>query len=230
MATLTKEFADARGDEAGARRRAPARPRGAEFDERVNRLVNGLRAAGLTTGDTIAVVVGNRREWFEIAMACAHGGWTYVPVNWHWVADELAYVFEDADVVAVVVDGRYVDAVAAALDDDRSTAVRLVVGIDAPSTGDDDDRSFVAYEDLLAGAPTDRARGPAARRSDVLHVGHDRAAEGRARLAARQQRPDAGDHAAGRRRVLGLLPDPRYDAAVRALLPLGPVRLLVPAA
>ncbi len=159
MATLTKEFAHARGDEA-ALVDATGATTWRQFDERVNRLVNGLRATGLTTGDTIAVVVGNRREWFEIAMACAHGGWTYVPVNWHWVADELAYVFDDADVVAVVVDGRYVDAVAAALDDDRSKAVRLVVGIDAPSTGETADRSFVAYEDLLAGAPTTEPEDP----------------------------------------------------------------------
>jgi len=55
----------------------------------------------LTTGDTVAVIVGNHCEFFELAMACAHGGWTYVPVNWHWVADELAYVFADADAKAV---------------------------------------------------------------------------------------------------------------------------------
>jgi len=61
----------------------------AELDERVNRLVNGLRSHGLTTGDTIAVIAGNQCEWFEIAMACAHGGWTYVPVNWHWLPMNL---------------------------------------------------------------------------------------------------------------------------------------------
>ena len=73
----------------------------ASLDERVNRLVNGLRARGLSTGDTVAIVAGNQCEWFELAQACAHGGWTYVPVNWHWVADELAYVFADANAKAV---------------------------------------------------------------------------------------------------------------------------------
>ena len=92
----------------------------AELDERVNRLVNGLRSHGLKTGDTIAVVAGNQCEWFEIAMACAHGGWTYVPVNWHWVADELAYVYADADTKAVIVDQRFDAAVSASLKDDRA--------------------------------------------------------------------------------------------------------------
>src|SRR4051812_31530949 len=95
MATLTAPIAGERGAEA-----VLIDDRGttvwSELDERVNRLVNGLRAAGLVAGDTLAVVIGNRREWFEVAMAAAHGGWTYVPVNWHWVADELAYVLEDA--------------------------------------------------------------------------------------------------------------------------------------
>ncbi|MGH9269846.1 MAG: AMP-binding protein, partial [Ilumatobacteraceae bacterium] len=159
MATLTNDFATERADEP-ALVDATGETTWRQFDERVNRLVNGLRAAGLSTGDTIAVVVGNRREWFEIAMACAHGGWTYVPVNWHWVADELAYVFDDADVVAVLVDGRYADAVGTALADGRSKAVRLVVGIDAPPTGETDDRTFVNYETLLAGASTDEPAEP----------------------------------------------------------------------
>ena len=34
----------------------------AAFDERVNRLIHGLRAAGLAVGDTIALLSGNRRE------------------------------------------------------------------------------------------------------------------------------------------------------------------------
>ncbi|MGA0878035.1 MAG: AMP-binding protein [Ilumatobacteraceae bacterium] len=122
-----------------------------ELDSRVNQLVNALRDRGLTAGDTVAVVAGNQCEWFEIAQACAHGGWTYVPVNWHWVADELAYVFDDADAVAVFVDRRFEDAVGAALADERSKRVRVVVGIGAASR---DDRS-IEYEDLLATASSE---------------------------------------------------------------------------
>ena len=72
-----------------------------DFDNRVRRLINGLKAAGIGPGDTVAMMMGNRRECFEIFQAAAHLGVTYVPVNWHWVADELAYVLEDADVKVV---------------------------------------------------------------------------------------------------------------------------------
>src|SRR4051794_22949683 len=97
----------------------------------------------------MAVVVGNRREWFEIAMAAAHGGWTYVPVNWHWVADELAYVLEDAGGVAVLADGRYTEAVNAALADPRAAGVRVVVGVDAAALSAA--VPVVDYEELIAG-------------------------------------------------------------------------------
>lgn len=129
------------------------------LDDRVNRLVNGLRARGLKTGDTVAIVAGNQCEWFELAQACAHGGWTYVPVNWHWVADELAYVFADANAVAVFVDKRFESAVADALTDSRSAQVRHVVGLRC-SVSDRvaSDSRYVGYEDLVAaGDPTEPA-------------------------------------------------------------------------
>ena len=125
----------------------------AELDLRVNRLVNGLRDLGLATGDTVAVVAGNQCEWFEIAQACAHGGWTYVPVNWHWVADELAYVFNDAQAKVVLVDSRFEGPVAEALKDDRSQSVQHVVGIQCKALAAvRNNAHFVDFETLIAGA------------------------------------------------------------------------------
>ena len=156
MATLTSKFAAERGTETALVDAAGATT-WAALDDRVNRLVNGLRGLGLSTGDTVAIVAGNRSEWYELAMACAHGGWTYVPVNWHWVADELAYVFADAAVVAVFADGRFATEVAAALRDERGAGVRHVVGLaHEGSVGPlDEDARYVGYESLVAGASAD---------------------------------------------------------------------------
>ena len=159
MATLTATHAADRGAEA-ALTDADGVTTWADLDERVNRIVNGLRDRGLAAGDTVAIVAGNRREWFELAMACAHGGWTYVPVNWHWVADELAYVFDDADVTAVFVDARYADQMATALDDDRSARVRLVVGLplDGSYGAVVHDARFVPLDEVVAeGSPDEPA-------------------------------------------------------------------------
>ena len=122
----------------------------AEFGDRTTRLVNALGAAGLGPGTTIAIVAGNQREYFEVMMACAHAGITYIPINWRWVADEIAYVFADANVRAVVVDGRYAETVAAALADERGAAVDLTLGIDTDQFADYE--AFVASGDPVAPA------------------------------------------------------------------------------
>ncbi|HIA02208.1 MAG TPA: hypothetical protein EYN66_09895, partial [Myxococcales bacterium] len=75
----------------------------AQLDSRVNRLVHALRSAGLGQGDTISVVAGNRNEWFEVALACSHAGVVFVPVSWHLVASEMAYIIETPSNGVVVI-------------------------------------------------------------------------------------------------------------------------------
>ncbi len=163
MATLTSDFAGSKPTELALidEHRSVT---WASLDERVNRLVNGLRARGLKNGDTVAIVSGNQCEWFELAQACAHGGWTYVPVNWHWVADELAYVFADANAVAVFVDQRFESAVADALGDPRGAAVQVVVGLRCDTSAKVvADSRYVDYETVVAqgdpSEPTDQMLG-----------------------------------------------------------------------
>ena len=149
MSVLTKGFAETRGDEMALVDDDGLRT-WAELDQRVNRLVHSLRAAGLAAGDTISIVSGNRNEWFEIAMACANSGITFVPVNWHLVGPEIAYILDDSDSKAVFVGHRFVDEVARALDDERTAAVQLAVVAGGPAT----DR-FQNYEDFLGAGSTD---------------------------------------------------------------------------
>ena len=157
MATLTKDFGANRGDEMALLDDERQRT-WAELDDRVNRLTNAMRDAGLGWGDTISVVAGNRCEWFEVAMACAHAGVTYVPVNWHWSPAELAYVLDDSGSSAVFVGHRFSEEVAAALDDEQTSGIRLAVAMGGTAGSRFDD-----YDDLLAsasaGEPTDQALG-----------------------------------------------------------------------
>ncbi len=147
MAVLTADFAKQRGDDL-----ALADDHGeltwAEFDTRVNRLIHSFRDAGIGPGDTIAVVSGNCNEWFETSFACANAGITFVPVNWHLVANEIAYLLGDSDSKAVVVGAPFVDEVAAALDDERAAGVKLVLTIRS-----DDDRFQDFDEFVSAGSP-----------------------------------------------------------------------------
>jgi len=155
----------------------------AEFDSRVNRLIHALRAAGLTTGDTIAVMCGNRREFFEITVASGHTGLIVVPVNWHWVAAELAYVLDDSDAAVLFVEDRYAAVAAEACADDRAARCPTRIVIGGAAAG------FSPYEAFLAGASSEEPEGqvsggpmfytsgttgfPKGVRSSVTATGHD---------------------------------------------------------
>lgn len=155
MAVLTAGFATSRGDD-WALIDEFGTTTWAELDQRVNRLVNAWRQRGVGNGTTIAVVMGNRREWFEVALGGAHGGVTYVPVNWHFVADELAYLFGDSEAVAVVVDERYATAVATALNDPRAATVHTVIGVGTSVPAElKAHAGYVDYETLLSHATAD---------------------------------------------------------------------------
>ena len=130
-----------------------------ELDERVNRAISALRRAGLAADDTVAVLCGNRRELFEVTLAAMHASWVIVPVNWHWVADELEYVLADSGASALVVEGPYLATAVDALDrGDGGVPVRVVIDPDGPVPD-----GFVELEALLAGGspdePDDQATG-----------------------------------------------------------------------
>ena len=116
----------------------------ASFNERVNRVIHGLRALGVVPGTTIAAMLANTREYYEVLAAAAHGGFAVVPVNWHWVADELAYVINDSGAIVVVADARFSQVATDALATCPEVSARISVGGAI--------EGFAAYEDVLAAA------------------------------------------------------------------------------
>ncbi len=153
MAVLLKDLAARRGGDA-ALVDDRGRTSWVELDERVDRLVRALRSRGLVEGDVVAMVAGNQREALEVALACMHGGWLLVPVNWHWVAAELAHVLGDANAAALVVDQRWIEVAREAqqlVSDTSAAEERVVVTIGGSGlTGAE------RYEDLLSSADGSR--------------------------------------------------------------------------
>jgi long-chain acyl-CoA synthetase len=96
-------------------------------------------------------MTGNRREWFEVTLACAHAGLTFVPVNWHLVAPEVAYILGDSGAKGFMVGERFAGVGRGALDDERSSAVEVAVQIG----GAPDDDRLLAYESFVAGGSAD---------------------------------------------------------------------------
>lgn len=87
------------------------------LDAAVNRLVHGLRAAGLEQGDSFAVVLPNGVEFFTAYLAASQAGLYLVPVNHHLVGPEIAWIVADSGAKVLIAHERFADAATAAADE-----------------------------------------------------------------------------------------------------------------
>jgi len=74
-----------------------------DLDARSNQLANGLAAAGVRSGDRVAILDRNRLEHFEVMFGAAKLGATYLPINWRLAPDEVAYVLANSGASVVFV-------------------------------------------------------------------------------------------------------------------------------
>ena len=65
-----------------------------------NQLVHGLRALGLSPGDSIATALPNSATMFELLLAAMQVGWNITPINTHLTGPEIAYILKDCGAVA----------------------------------------------------------------------------------------------------------------------------------
>ena len=114
MARLSATLASSRGDETAIIDDDGSQTWRA-YNERVNRLLNGLRARGHDAGTTVAVLCGNRREFLEATSALFHGGYLYPPVNWHFTALEAAHILDDSGASALIADDQHRQLAASAI-------------------------------------------------------------------------------------------------------------------
>ena len=63
-----------------------------ELNARANQVVRRLRAAGLGTDDSVAMLLVNRPEFLEVLFACQRGGFRVTPINWHLTGDNASYI------------------------------------------------------------------------------------------------------------------------------------------
>jgi len=119
-----------------------------ELDERSNRLAQLLHARGLRFGDHLAILMENNERYLEVAWAAQRSGLYFTPINFHFTAEEAAYIVDDCDARAIVVSRHLGDLAAALLPllpDEVET--RLVVG--GPVDG------FESYEEATSASPSE---------------------------------------------------------------------------
>ncbi|MDN5892593.1 MAG: AMP-binding protein [Nocardioides sp.] len=83
----------------------------AEIDERSTRLANHLVSIGIEPGDHVAVHSSNRIEWVDAFYGCLKARAVPININYKYLHDELAYLYDNADCVATIVGPEYVEAV-----------------------------------------------------------------------------------------------------------------------
>ena len=83
-----------------------------ELDERANRLAHHLAAHGVRAGDHVGIYAQNCVEWVETLWAVFKIRAVWININFRYVEDELRYLFDNADLRALVFAREYAPRVA----------------------------------------------------------------------------------------------------------------------
>jgi len=134
----------------------------AELDARANRLAHYLLSIGIAPGDHVGVQLYNCTEYVETMIACFKVRAVPVNVNYRYVEDELLYLYNDADLVALVHDTEFTPRVAAVRA--QAPMLRALIAVGDGEVPD----GAVRFDDAVAGQPSTRGFGP--RSADDLYI------------------------------------------------------------
>jgi len=138
----------------------------AQLEDRANRLAHHLAAQGVRKGEHVGIYALNSTEWVTTAWAVFKLRAVWVNINYRYVHDELAYLFQNADLVALVHQRQFSPRVAALLPE--LPALRHVIVIDDDSQEPDPSPDAVDFEAALAGGSPERDFAP--RSGDDIYI------------------------------------------------------------
>lgn len=114
-----------------------------ELRARVNALAAALQQLGVQQGDRVAMLMLNGHEFAEVIFACWDIGAVVVPLNYRLAAEELVFILNDAECVAMISDDVMLPMTAAMRP--RLEGIRhYIATVEADG--------FLTYEELLAKA------------------------------------------------------------------------------
>jgi len=137
----------------------------AELEDRANRLAHHLAAQGIGRDDHVAIYSYNSIEFVEAMLAAYKLRAVPINVNFRYVEDELVYLLDNSDAVALVFQAQFAPLVAAIRP--RLPGLRHLVVVD-DGTPDPLDVGAVPYDEALAAASPERDFEP--RTDDDIYI------------------------------------------------------------
>ncbi|WP_330234256.1 acyl-CoA synthetase [Nocardia sp. NBC_00508] len=130
----------------------------AQLEERANKLAHYLQEQGVQPGEKVGIYSRNTIEAVEAMVAIFKARAVMINVNFRYVENELQYIFDNSDMVALIHERRYSDKVAAVRA--NTPMLRTVIVVDDDTTGTVATAAdSVEYEAALAGASGERDFG-----------------------------------------------------------------------
>ncbi|WFB06348.1 acyl-CoA synthetase [Streptomyces sp. LX-29] len=131
----------------------------AALDAAATRLAHHLRDSGIGPGDHVGLHLYNGVEYLQTLWACLKLRAVPVNVNYRYVADELAYLYRDAELVALVYDAEFSARVAAAAT--RTDTLRHLVRVGTPDpSAPEPDPAPVPFAEAEVSGAADRDFAP----------------------------------------------------------------------
>jgi 3-oxocholest-4-en-26-oate---CoA ligase len=139
-----------------------------QLDQRSNRFAHRLGDLGVEPGSHVGILAHNRVEWAEAMIGCYKARTVPVNLNYRYVARELSYVVENAELELLVFEERLAPLVAETLDGhSRREHLHLMAMSDGPDTTGPP-LAADRYEEGLEASSAVRGFGP--RSPDDIYV------------------------------------------------------------
>ncbi|HEY6318003.1 MAG TPA: acyl-CoA synthetase [Acidimicrobiia bacterium] len=129
-----------------------------EMEARANRLAHHLAAHGIGPGDHVGIYAYNSVEWVETLWAVFKLRAVWVNINYRYVEGELAYLFANADLKALVYQREFAPRVANVLGELPMLTHSVV--IEDGGGADLGPLTSIPYEEAMAGGSPERDFGP----------------------------------------------------------------------
>jgi fatty-acyl-CoA synthase len=81
------------------------------LDTNATSFARHLVASGVEPGERVAILSWNRVEWLEAMIGCFRAGAVPINVNYRYVDEELEYILDDSDSIAIVCEPDFLDMV-----------------------------------------------------------------------------------------------------------------------